>query len=334
MWLWYQWKMWLQAFCALRSIPALPPALKHAWQRRALFKIRSPTGPTSPAVDIWLELRQWHSSQAGRFQPTEHQVSAGLWKEEKRAFNLCACNICQDKVWMEIEPHHLRSRPPTLLQLPWNDDSPLSHATNRDACFLIYTCSLCLKVSAWSAAAAVFFLCKWITIGTISMSLEPSSLVTVYLSSLLITQVWGQRANVWEQLEWFARWRRMRHRAENEATAQPLPGFVTVLDLVWIQPRCVTLSWYFLALSASLRGALPPYAPAFALVSFFHTVRPFTLSVTSWNRKAAFRVPSKNPTCTTVVLFFHTSRDYLHYIPTCTCLISLSLTPCFSWFFF
>lgn len=153
MWLWYQWKMWLQAFCALRSIPALPLALKYAWQRRAFFRIRSPPGQL-------FQLKTFGSSSVGDIRPrrvgsTRRNIrcllSTGMWKEEKRAFNRLMWNISEDKVWMENPPPNPSScsPPPTLLQLPWNDDSPLSHATNRDVCSLIYTCSLCLKVSAF-----------------------------------------------------------------------------------------------------------------------------------------------------------------------------------------
>lgn len=68
----------------------------------------------------------------------------------------------------------------------------------------------------------------------------------------------------------------------------------------------------------------PTHLPS-PLFFFFHSVQPFTLSVTSWNRKVAIRFLSKDPTCTIVVLIFHTSKDYF-YFPMCTCLISSSLT--------
>lgn len=72
------------------------------------------------------------------------------------------------------------------------------------------------------------------------------------------------------------------------------------------------------------------------LFSSFILCSPLPLSVTSWNRKAVSRVLSKDPTCTTVALFFHASRDYLNYTRLCMCtyLFSSSLTAFMAHFFF
>lgn len=109
MWLWYQWKMWLKAFCAL-GVHLLPLAScsKNERQRRAFFSESAhPPGQHFQLKTFGSSWTGWHSSQAGRFQSMEHQVSAvcrGVKGRGHSAF--CACCICvKIKLGWKLPPH-------------------------------------------------------------------------------------------------------------------------------------------------------------------------------------------------------------------------------------